>query len=150
MIKIHKLINSIHQKNVSVTPIRYAILNLLSEKNRPLTASQIAQNLADNGLKCHRATIYRDIDFFVNLDIIRPLAIRGESAQLYELWTDEKHHHFKCQDCGKIFEFKDVESEKFLDDFARKVAKKNKWKIKAKSFKLYGLCQKCMKNVNKN
>ena len=68
----------------------------LFEKGELLTANEVCDKLNT----IDRATIYRNINLFVELGILREVNVK-KGISSYELNTDH-HQHFICTDCEKI------------------------------------------------
>lgn len=87
-----------------------------------------------------RASIFRTINLFLEIWVIRRVSI-WERQENYEL-IEEKHHHehMRCEKCNEIISF---ESE----DICKKIifeAKKMWFKVKEHSINIIWRCKKCI------
>lgn len=85
------------------TKQKEAIRAAFLEADRPLSPDEtlaIAQAEV-SGLSI--ATVYRNIVSLVEEKWLTTVELPGE-AKRYEVAGKEHHHHFRCNDCGKVFE----------------------------------------------
>ena len=94
-----------------ITKHRQEILDILDHQEDALSASDIHTKLPHINL----ATIYRNLESFVEAGTITKLNLGGEEAQ-YEI-QDEPHHHAICNECNKVIHFT-VDDEKLVKEFA--------------------------------
>lgn|SRR5690625_1351488 len=80
-------------------------------------------------------TIYRNLHLFYELNILEKTVLQGEKHFRISC-TDEHHHHFICQDCGKtkkIYYCPMNYVENSLKNYM----------IEDHKFEIYGLCPSC-------
>ncbi len=75
---------------------REKILSVFKQ-NDLLTPAEVVEKLSD----IDPATVYRNINKFVEEGILREVKIR-KGVSSYEL-NDDKHQHFICKECDKVF-----------------------------------------------
>ncbi len=84
-----------------------------------------------------RATVYRALELFDKIGIIKKLNLGGGVAQ-YELKMDLPHHdHLICVVCGKVIEFVDDTIERLQ----REIAEKHGMEIINHQLQIYGRCK---------
>lgn len=81
------------------------------------------------------ATVYRNIGTLVDDKWLVTVEIPGESTR-YEIAGKEHHHHFHCNDCGKVFEMEGCGLE-----IKRKLPRG--FRVTGHEFFLYGSCADC-------
>lgn len=85
------------------TDQKTAIRDVLRDAERPLTAREVldaAQALVPGiGI----ATVYRNVKALVAAEYLITVDLPGEPTR-YETADLEHHHHFQCDDCGKVFD----------------------------------------------
>lgn len=91
----------------SNTKAREAILNLLqTHTDRQFTAEEMADELADSGLRIPIATIYRTLVFFEDRKLIKKFVVPNSNRACYQGIPEgrdcSKHYHLKCNTCGKL------------------------------------------------
>lgn len=85
------------------TDQKSAIRETIEVAERPLTAQEIcdeAQGLVP-GLGI--ATVYRNVKNLCATGWLRAVELPGEPAR-YEQAEMDHHHHFQCDDCGRVFD----------------------------------------------
>ena len=85
-----------------------------------------------------RASIFRTIELFLEVGVLRRLAFEGR-GDYYELDTDHHHEHFECTRCRTIFHFDAGLLCKTLEILGRKQG----FQITNHQMILSGLCSNC-------
>jgi Fur family ferric uptake transcriptional regulator len=119
-----------------VTPERVAIFSFLKTKHL-FSYNDIAEEFP----KIWRASIFRTLNLFLEIGVIRKLELWGSAAS-YELQDSSHHHHehMRCSKCSSIINF---ESE----NICKKIfveAKKIWFKITSHSIGVLGTCKNCL------
>ncbi|MFZ2545264.1 MAG: Fur family transcriptional regulator [Candidatus Saccharimonadales bacterium] len=122
-------------KQLRLTEPRKVVFRQLHSATTPLSIANIAS-------KCpsiDRVSIYRTIELFQQLDIVRPLPLGWK--HLYELTSPFKahHHHLSCTVCGRLI---DVHSKKF-EQIVASVAKEYEFAPQDHTFEIKGVCRDC-------
>ena len=91
-------------KKKPITNTRLLIYNIFLKYEYPLSAYEIKKKLDNLGKKINISTVYRVLDFWINLKILHKLP----SINKFLLCTnpEEKHIHMLnvCTKCEKVFE----------------------------------------------
>lgn len=124
-----KSIEKISLDGYKLTRVREDLLSFLEEQEKPMSAQRIAEFLPGFDL----ASIYRNLNLFVELEIVNVEQMGGE--KVYCL-SSQPHHHIVCENCGHI--------EAIVCD--HKFRHKNFSNIKHQ-LSLSGVCNKCRKNT---
>jgi Fur family transcriptional regulator, peroxide stress response regulator len=90
-------------RQVRPTRYRLQILDYLVHNRCHPTAEQIYRVLLAVHPHLSRTTIYNTLSVFADTGIVRVLVIEGDDMR-YDI-TTEKHGHFKCTQCGTIYNF---------------------------------------------
>lgn len=135
MIQDHKSL--IQEKGLKVTKSRLGVLEYLSTQDSPSDAQQIHRQLLKLKLKLDLATVYRILEKFQELDMIKPINFEDGKVR-YEL-SDHHHHHLVCEHCGKV----EMVEECQLDKVSKKIEKLHQFHITRHSLEFFGLCSKC-------
>ena len=141
-ISIEGIQKKLQEEGFKLTLQRQATVEILLEHlNELLTAEEIymyvKQKYPDIGL----ATIYRTLDLFTELDLVKRLDF-GDGRNRYELNSDEFshfHHHLICVKCGCVKEFEDD----MLETLESIIAKKLNFHTTDHQLKVYGFCGDC-------
>ncbi len=121
-----------------VTAQKKQLLEILfTQKDIMLSIADIERYLPKDE-KMDTTTIYRNMQQFLKLDIVESM-IDDNGINRYILYHDNHHHHFICNECGKIIRFPCL--DKFWADFA----KENDFKESSHKLEIYGTCSKCQK-----
>jgi len=85
------------------TKQRSAIRYALEEANRPLSLQEILVLATRRTEGVGISTVYRVVKDLMEESLIVSVAVPGEPAR-YEVAGKSHHHHFKCNDCDRVFE----------------------------------------------
>lgn len=94
--------NFLTENGIRPSAQRVAIYYLLYSKRHHLTADEILQSLPPQLVGVTQMTVYNSLNLFVEKGIIRAVA-GHETAKRYDA-NMHPHAHFKCTDCGRIFD----------------------------------------------
>ncbi len=123
---------------VSVTSVRRAIFDALSDADIPLKNGEVAALTPS----VDRASVYRTLELFSKLGITTTI-IRGWTpfTELAEPFKPH-HHHITCEHCGRVVE---IENDT-LEDVLGLIAKRHNFTLTKHTVELAGLCQDCSHN----
>lgn len=119
-----KIEQIIKEKNLKLTPARVEILEILLERNRPISYDDIKDSLSMD-----KATFYRNIAKFEDSFIIR--SFESNDKKRYFSLEQNFHPHFICTQCNTI----SCLSEKNLINIDG---------YKIESIIIKGICPKCL------
>ena len=80
-----------------------AIRSAFEQANRPLSPDEVLALANKKVKRLSIATVYRNINTLVEDAFLSTVEVPGEPSR-YEIAGKGHHHHFQCDDCGKIFE----------------------------------------------
>jgi len=128
------------ENNYRLTKQRKELLKVfLKYKEKHFNAEQLLDILKNRDESIGLATVYRNLELFHRLDILKKLDFNDE-FKYYELNLIEKHHHHLiCINCDRIIEFND----EALSDFEQQLEEEYDFEIKDHIIKFYGVCKKC-------
>lgn len=90
-------------RGLRVTKSRVAMLELLTQAERPLSCAEVTERLGAN--RCDPATVYRNLIKFVEVNLMAVVS-RVDGIAHYQRVTSNQgahsHPHFICDDCGEI------------------------------------------------
>lgn len=143
---MEKLKERIKDKKYKLTNQRQTILQaFIDADENHLSAEDIYQLVKKVAPEIGLATIYRTLDLFTELDLVKRLDF-GDGRNRYELNDEEFahfHHHLICVKCGHVAEFEDD----MLETLESIIAKKLNFKTIDHQLKVYGYCGNCQKNM---
>lgn len=117
---------------------RIVILDYLENNLIHPTVDDIYNYLAPKLTTLSRTTIYNTVKVFVKAGIVSELNIDNSELR-YDIKT-ETHGHFKCEKCGKIYNFN---TENTVDSSGLKG-----FKINSKNILINGICKDCLDKEN--
>ena len=124
------------QKGLPVTMQRRVILESLLQRDDHPTADQVFETVKDRIPQLSRTTIYRVLETFVHLGVIRQLHRTGGARFDGKV---NRHHHLICVRCGKIIDLED----QTLDQLPLPKRKFRGFKIDDFSVQFSGTCHDC-------
>ena len=117
------------------TAPRLAVLELLLDADRPMTHTDIVEQLGAE--QWDQATIYRNLVKFVEVGLARVASEAGRMSR-YELIRDElhPHPHFVCVSCGIV---------ECMGDVTISASPQSTWTdaIQSAQIQIHGICPKC-------
>ncbi|MFA5031042.1 MAG: Fur family transcriptional regulator [Patescibacteria group bacterium] len=129
------IVESLQRKGFRITLIRSALIRVFSQSRMPLAVEAVL-----NKLKAHKVTVYREIDFLVQQNILQSVAF-GDRKKRFELASRPHHHHAVCVKCNRI---EDVMLDGDLQKEIRIIEKNKKFVITSHSLEFFGLCNNCL------
>ncbi len=132
-----KLINN----NIRPSHQRIKILEYLIKNQCHPAVDQIFIDLQSEIPTLSKATIYNTLHLFVEAGLVRALNLDDNETR-YDIIT-ETHGHFKCNQCGTIFNFNLGIDSMTTEKLAR-------FRVIDKTVYFKGVCPKCLLSVNLN
>ena len=128
--------NYLKQHNIKPSTIRIKVLNYLLNNRIHPTVDDIYKNLLDDIPTLSKTSVYNTLDLFLENRVVNVIALYEKELR-YDINT-EYHGHFKCEKCGKVFDFP-INAKIIYDN------QLEGFQIKKKSIHLYGICKECNK-----
>lgn len=82
---------------------RHAIEDAIRSAGRPLLPAEILALAQRSISSINIATIYRGVKALAEAGLIRAVELPGEATR-YEPADLEHHHHFRCDDCERVYD----------------------------------------------
>lgn len=79
------------------------IRETFAQTDRPLSPEEILQAARQHHPTLGIATVYRNIQELTREGWLRAVVVPGDSTR-YELADKGHHHHFQCNECGKLYD----------------------------------------------
>ncbi len=128
-------------RNIRPSHQRIKVLEYLIKNQCHPAVDQIYKDLKSEIFTLSKATIYNTLNLFLETGLVRVLAIE-ENETRFDIIT-ENHGHFKCVECGEIFNFN-------LDIDSKVSEELTGFKVNDKNVYFKGFCPKCLLNINQN
>ena len=89
-------------------------------------------------------TVYRNLRYLAQSGEIRQLDLADGTSRFDG--STESHYHFRCEECGRIFDL----DEPVDRSISERVAKNTGFKVYRQRMELIGLCNVCQANTHNN
>jgi Fur family ferric uptake transcriptional regulator len=123
-----------------LTQARLTVLNVLERHDGHMTSTQVLDEVNRVAPDIGRASVFRALDLFTRLSIIRPTYIDSSTTPTYVMLPDGHHHHFICTHCSRVIEFDDCR----LGQLQLELEDKLNVRFTGHLLEFYGLCDGCM------
>ncbi|ERJ13763.1 Fur family transcriptional regulator [Haloplasma contractile] len=141
MANLDDYIKILKEHKAKVTPQRKEILQIfLNDLEHHFTADEICKALS--GSSTGQATVYRTLELFIKIGILKKVNFHNEEFARYDLIDVKKkhfHHHIVCAKCNKVIEVR----EDLLEDLEKTIEEKYGFKIVDHELLLRGECVRC-------
>ena len=125
------------EKGLSNTGPRKRILEILIGHKGPLSASEVYQKLEFEGLCHNESTVYRNLQKFLEADMIQTFTLNDGIARFE--FKKGHHHHIVCIKCKKMDCLNLCQIEKLFDE----TIKNHGFMPVSHNLEFYGLCKSC-------
>lgn len=112
-----------------------AIRDAFIESDRPLSAEEALEAAQRHHARLGIATVYRNIQNLLQDKWLQPVEVPGDKTR-YEVAGKEHHHHFHCNQCGKLFDLEGCGAQ-------LKPRLPRGFRATGHEFFLYGICAAC-------
>jgi Fur family ferric uptake transcriptional regulator len=138
---MHETLKALLKKaGYSLTKPRRQVFDLLL--NQEPQSMQVLIKRAES--KVDRATVYRTIDLFEQLGIVRRLNIGWKyKIELTDLFTGH-HHYFHCTNCGRSYS---LPPNPMLETMIDTAVAKEGFSPRGHQLEVSGLCPNCSKSL---
>lgn len=123
---------------LKITVARIAVLELLSEQRKPVSAETFISHLKSVGISADQATIYRILNVFEEKGIVRKVELEAGKSH-FELASLPHHHHAVCRKCGSIQDIDCCD----VSVLEKQVTRNNAFKVETHRLEIFGLCTQC-------
>ncbi len=132
------LVTALDLAGYRLTGPRRAVAQLIAGRRGHFTAADLVAESKARRLGIGRATIFRALELFTELDLVERIDLpNGEHA--YVECARAHHHHVVCSSCGRTTDVEDCGMQAVADE----VARRSGYRIDAHRLELFGLCPAC-------
>lgn len=120
---------------------RELIYRCLMDTDQHPTAEMIYSWLKPENPNLSLGTVYRNLNLLADEGIIvrMPFSVERYDANV------ERHAHFRCKQCGGVYDLMDTDYDPHLDEEAEKYSGH---KIEYHTVVFVGTCTKCIENID--
>jgi len=132
----------LEEHNIMYTEQREEILSLFITESKHYKADEVFKLLRCKGIGI--ATVYRTLEILRKCGVIKEIS--DGKNRFFELKKSEEksvYVHFKCDKCGKIYDYHDVNAAHEFAAAVEAIGKKMDLNIRDVSILVNGLCSKC-------
>ncbi|NTW89810.1 MAG: transcriptional repressor [Candidatus Moranbacteria bacterium] len=122
-----------------LTKVRKAMVEAFSDEGCLLSPADIKARISASRIHADRTTVYRELCFLTENDIIRKTRL-ANGAAYYELASNH-HHHLICTKCSGV---QKVVMGRHLEEQEKRIYKDENFKVVSHSLEFYGLCRHCL------
>jgi Fur family ferric uptake transcriptional regulator len=123
-----------------LTNARLTVLDVLEKSGGHITSAEVLEGVNHVDPSIGRASVFRTLDLFTSLSIIRPTYINSSLTPTYVLLPNGHHHHIICTNCNRVIEF----DECALGSVEAELEERLGVKLTGHLLEFYGLCDKCV------
>ncbi len=137
MQNMNKIKEYLTQNNVKPSYPRLRIMEYLTERRNHPTADMIFHALVEEMPTLSKATVYNTLNLFAEKKVVMPINIENNEIR-YDA-TVSLHGHFKCLECGAVYDFTVHHIEHELEELKG-------FQIDNKNVYYKGICPECLNN----
>lgn len=137
MLKSEEVAGVLRAQKRKVTPQRLAVYEMLCHTHEHPNAEAIYRALQPAFPAMSLATVYKTLDVFAELGLVRALNA-GEDSFRYDADT-RPHPHVRCTACGRVEDIESVDDS----DFLREIAQKTDYTLTGRQLYFQGICPAC-------
>lgn len=134
-----KIQSRVRNYGFRLTPQRAMILNAIAHRGEHVTFDEILQDVRNVAPSVSAATVYRNLDIFSRYRLIHGNEVAG--GKLYELASEENHHHMICHKCWGDTKIEDETVRKLF----KQLDKQTGFLVLGEHYVFMGLCPDCRK-----
>ena len=122
-----------------LTNARLTVLAALEEGDGHLTSTEVLERVNQLDPSIGRASVFRTLDLFTQLSIIRPTYIDSSVTPTYVFMPNGHHHHIICTNCNRVIEFEDCGLDKLTNELEARL----NVHLTGHLLEFYGVCENC-------
>ncbi len=131
----------LREEGHKLTHVRLSVLRVLEESGGHITSAEVLERVSELDASIGRASVFRTLDLFTSLLIVRPTYIDSSITPTYVLMPEGHHHHIICTNCNRVIEFEDC----CLAQMTEELEARLHVKLTGHLVEFYGLCENCQK-----
>jgi Fur family transcriptional regulator, ferric uptake regulator len=123
-----------------LTDARLTVLQVLEQSGGHITSTELLEQVNAADPTIGRASVFRALDLFTRLSIVRPTYINSSITPTYVLMPNGHHHHIICTNCDRVIEFEDCGLGKLAGELENRLGVQ----LTGHLLEFYGLCEDCV------
>jgi len=122
-----------------LTNARLTVLRVIEDSGGHMTSTEVLNRVDELDPNIGRASVFRALDLFTRLSIIRPTYIESSVTPTYVLLPGGHHHHIICTNCHRVIEFEHCGLHALETELERTLHVQ----LSGHLLEFYGLCEQC-------
>lgn len=139
MTSTQPLIDAMEGAGYRLTEPRRVVAELVAARSGHFTASDLIDDARARDLGIGRATVFRALDLFAELDVLERIDLPNGDHAYVPCVPQYHHHHIVCGTCGRVTEVEDLG----LDDAIDQIQQRTGWNVETHRLELFGRCPEC-------
>ncbi|PJF39042.1 MAG: transcriptional repressor [Phototrophicales bacterium] len=140
-----QIVERLRNAGYKLTKPRQHVAEVLLESHRHLSAPEIVELVLATDDSIGRMSVYRTLELFASLGIVRPAFQDGPHAH-YVVILDGHHHHLVCQQCGKVVHFDDMPCP--VQELEKQLGDTYGFHISGHFLEFFGECHECHQKLH--
>lgn len=138
-LRLTPALQRLKQAGYKLTSVRQTVLNVIEQAGGHVTSTQVLDETARVDASIGRASVFRTLDLFTRLAIVRPTYVESSQTPSYVLMPDGHHHHVLCTNCSQLIEVDDCN----LSALTYELEQRLNVKITGHLLEFYAICADC-------
>ena len=122
-----------------LTNARLTVLTALETGDGHITSTELLERVNELDSTIGRASVFRTLDLFTRLNIVRPTYIDSSVTPTYVFMPNGHHHHIICTNCNRVIEFENCG----LDALTHELEQRLHVHLTGHLLEFYGICDHC-------
>lgn len=139
MTSVRPLVEAMGGAGYRLTEPRRAVAELVAARDGHFTANDLIEDARAQDLGIGRATIFRALDLFTELDVLERIDLPSGDHAYVPCEPEGHHHHIVCEVCGGVTEVEDLGLGASIEEIQRRTG----WQVKTHRLELFGRCPTC-------
>jgi Fe2+ or Zn2+ uptake regulation protein len=139
MTSAQPIVDALDGAGYRVTEPRRAVAGLVAARDGHFTANDLLRDARALDLGIGRATIFRALDLFTELDLLERIDLPTGDHAYVPCEPQSHHHHIVCAGCGAVTDIEDLGLGAAIEEIGRRTG----WHVEQHRLELYGRCPGC-------
>jgi Fe2+ or Zn2+ uptake regulation protein/predicted O-methyltransferase YrrM len=135
------LVEALGEAGYRLTEPGRVVAELVAARAGHFTANDLIAEAQARDLGIGRATIFRALDLFTDLQLLERIDLPGGDHAYVPCLPGYHHHHLICGRCARVTEVEDLGLGGAIAGMERNTG----WTVQKHRLELYGLCPECQK-----
>lgn len=136
---MHSVQSAKPKVGVRNTRQRTAVVGLLDDVDKFLSAKEIQRMLDEREAKVGLTTVYRTLQSLAEIGAVDVLHMASGESLYRACRTDAHHHHLVCTECGRTVEIDGGP----VESWARQIATEYGFTLTGHDAEIFGVCTSC-------